>query len=59
MLSGHPEVTEGFSFASLAKRPFAARVELVGEVDIGAEPVSKQEHVADVEKLRDGVAADQ
>jgi type I restriction enzyme, R subunit len=54
----HPDVTEGSSPASLAKRLFAARVELVSEVDKGAEPVSEPEHVADVKKLRDRVAAD-
>jgi type I restriction enzyme R subunit len=54
----HPELSESSSPAPLAKRLFAARVELVGEVDKGTEPVSDPEHAVDVKKLRDAVAAD-
>jgi hypothetical protein len=47
----------GYS-VSLAKRLFTARVELVGEVDGKAEPISQPEHIGEVKTLRDNVAAD-
>src|SRR5262245_43729567 len=59
----NPDVTEGAGADSLTKRLFAARVELVGEVDspyghhIG-EPGSQPERIAEIKKLRDGLAAE-
>jgi type I restriction enzyme R subunit len=59
----NPDVTEGAGADTLAKRLFAARVELVGEVDNPdghhmGEPGSKPERSAEIKKLRDGVAAE-
>jgi type I restriction enzyme, R subunit len=54
----HPDVTEGAAPAALAKRLFAARVELVGEVDTKVEAISKPDHIPEVKTLRDGLAAD-
>src|SRR5262249_33804580 len=66
----NPDVTEGASAETLAKRLFAARVELIGEVDgkgsemppIGGhvqEPRgARADHAREIKKMRDGVAAD-
>jgi type I restriction enzyme R subunit len=53
----HPDVTEGGSPASLAQRLFAARVELVGEVDKKGDIISVPDY-AQVKTVRDGVAGD-
>jgi type I restriction enzyme, R subunit len=56
----HPNVTEGAGADTLAKRLFAARVELVGEVDSPSshhgEPGSQPKRIAEIKKLRDGLA---
>jgi type I restriction enzyme, R subunit len=59
----HPDVTDGAGVETLAKRLFAARVELVGEVDgkhSDALPTegSETERAAEAKKLRDGLAAE-
>ena len=59
----HPDVTDGAGVETLAKRLFAARVELVGEVDgkhSDALPTegSETERAAEIKKLRDGLAAE-
>ena len=59
----HPDVTEGAGADTLAKRLFATRVELVGEVDSPSghhtgEPGSQPERTAEIKKLRDGLAAE-
>ena len=59
----HPDVTEGAGADTLAKRLFATRVELVGEVDSPSghhtgEPGSQPERIAEIKKLRDGLAAE-
>ena len=53
----NPDVTEGASTDTLAKRLFTARVELVGEVDAPyshhtAEPGSEADRAAEIKKLR-------
>jgi type I restriction enzyme, R subunit len=58
----NPDVTDGAGADALAKRLFAARVDLVGEVDapyghhMGA--ASEPDRVAEIKKLRDGLAAE-
>ena len=59
----NPDVTDGAGADSLAKRLFAARVELVGEVDgkrSDALPTagSETDRAAEIKKLRDGLAAE-
>jgi type I restriction enzyme R subunit len=65
----NPDVTEGASAETLAKRLFAARVELVGEVDgklSDVQPTDRHvqengagaDRAAEIKKVRDGVAAD-
>jgi type I restriction enzyme, R subunit len=54
----HPDVTDGASADTLAKRLFAARVELVGVVDTTGEPSSDPDRSAEMKKLRDDLAAD-
>jgi type I restriction enzyme R subunit len=58
----HPDVTDGASADTLAKRLFTTRVELVSQVDspqghhVG-EPGSKPERIVEIKKLRDDLAA--
>ena len=59
----HPDVTDGAGAETLAKRLFAARVELVGEVDgkrSHALPTegSETDRAAEIKKLRDDLAAE-
>jgi type I restriction enzyme R subunit len=59
----NPDVTDGAGADTLAKRLFAARVDLVGEVDgpngqhMG-EPGSEPDRIAEIKNLRDGLAAE-
>src|SRR5260370_28862259 len=53
----NPAVTEGATGDTLAKRLFATRVELVGEVD-GTTPHFEPHRVAEIKTLRDGLAAE-
>ena len=59
----HPDVTDGAGADTLAKRLFAARVELVGEVDGKRSDAllaagSETDRAAEIKKLRDGLAAE-
>jgi type I restriction enzyme R subunit len=64
----NPDVTEGASAETLAKRLFAARVELVGEVDgkpsgtptteVHVQAPAPHGEIEEAKKLRDGLAAE-
>jgi type I restriction enzyme R subunit len=62
----HPNITEGATAETLTKRLFAARVELVGEVDhersgtatASVDASSRPGHAEDTKKLRDGLAGE-
>ncbi len=62
----HPNVTEGATAETLAKRLFTARVELVGEVDrkhsdtapAGGDASSGPDHTGDGKALRDGLVGE-
>ena len=60
----HPNMTEGATAETLAKRLFAARVELVGEVDrkhsdtSTASATSGTDHTGDAKALRDDLAGE-
>jgi type I restriction enzyme R subunit len=59
----NPHVTDGAGADTLAKRLFAARVNLIGEVDAphgqrAGEPGSEPDRIAEITKLRDDLAAE-
>jgi type I restriction enzyme R subunit len=59
----NPHVTDGAGADTLAKRLFAARVNLIGEVDAPhgqrvGEPGSEPDRIAEIKKLRDDLAAE-